>query len=210
MEIALSPQTIFLVIVVGVVLLLGGMGAGLAFVASQLDKANKAKSAPPQEPAADTRTSSRVYGTAVLTFLITLTTLVILTGLLFGPQLSEYGLLALVAILLVSVVAAAIAMMISRLDSRDPEAESEKAERGHGKPYFAVFVILAVLTAIEVAVSFMPVFRAPILAALATAKIVLVAMFYMHLRSDSRVFSLTILVPIPFVILIMAALLLAY
>lgn len=55
--------------------------------------------------------------------------------------------------------------------------------------YIAVFVALAVLTAIELGVTYLPVPRIPVLVPLALAKAALVAMFYMHLRYDRRVFS---------------------
>ncbi len=56
--------------------------------------------------------------------------------------------------------------------------------------YIAVFVALAVLTAIELGVNYLPVPRIPVLVPLALAKATLVAMFYMHLKYDRRVFSL--------------------
>jgi len=55
--------------------------------------------------------------------------------------------------------------------------------------YVLVFIALAVLTVIEVAVVQFPLPRAPILIALSIIKAALVALFYMHLRSDSRIFS---------------------
>lgn len=57
--------------------------------------------------------------------------------------------------------------------------------------YVAVFVALGILTAIEVATSVLiaePV-RIPLLLLMAAAKGALVALYYMHLRFDSRIFA---------------------
>lgn len=57
--------------------------------------------------------------------------------------------------------------------------------------YVAVFIVLGILTAIEVATSVYiaePV-RIPLLLVMAAAKGALVALYYMHLRFDSRIFS---------------------
>ncbi|GAB4469561.1 MAG: hypothetical protein Kow00124_04840 [Anaerolineae bacterium] len=212
----ITPEVIFLLIIGGAVLLVGGIGIILAAIALRLQKANRAASEGGEEAgAAATPPTGRSLGIAVLTFLATLTALGIVTGLLLGERITALGPVLFVVLILASLIAAALSFVLTRLDSRDPEAKAaaaaERTEAGHKKPnYVAVFFALAILTAIEIAVTLLPVFRAPILAALATGKIVLVAMYYMHLRSDSRVFTYTILVPIPFVVLIMAALLLAY
>ncbi len=60
--------------------------------------------------------------------------------------------------------------------------------------YFAIFVILVVLTAIEVAVTYLPVPRIPVLVPLAIAKAALVVLWYMHLKFDRRVFSVIFLI----------------
>jgi len=78
----------------------------------------------------------------------------------------------------------------------------------HKRPnYLLVFLALAALTLAEVGVTFINIPQVPVLAALASAKIVLVAMFYMHLKTDSKWFTYIFLVPIPFVVLIVASLL---
>ncbi|HLF88567.1 MAG TPA: cytochrome C oxidase subunit IV family protein [Anaerolineales bacterium] len=63
----------------------------------------------------------------------------------------------------------------------------------HGKrPYIRVFVGLAVLTAIEVAVAGLALddaLRIFILLGLAAVKAALVALFYMHLRYDHRLLA---------------------
>jgi caa(3)-type oxidase subunit IV len=68
----------------------------------------------------------------------------------------------------------------------DPKHEAGASRR----TYVLVFVALAVLTAIEVGVTYLPVPRALILVPLAFVKAGLVALFYMHLKYDRRVFGL--------------------
>ena len=55
--------------------------------------------------------------------------------------------------------------------------------------YLAIFAALVILTATEVAVTYLPVPRLPILIPLSITKAVLVVMFYMHLKYDRRLFS---------------------
>jgi caa(3)-type oxidase subunit IV len=55
--------------------------------------------------------------------------------------------------------------------------------------YVAVFVVLVILTALEVGVTYLPVPRLPVLLPISIAKAALVALFYMHLKSDKRIFS---------------------
>ncbi len=66
----------------------------------------------------------------------------------------------------------------------------EQTTKKHAQPnYLAVFIALAVLTALEVAVTYLPIPRVPVLVPLAVIKAGLVVLYYMHLRSDSRVYS---------------------
>jgi len=71
-----------------------------------------------------------------------------------------------------------------------------------GGVYTFIFVVLAVLTAIEVSLTFLPESAAIIvlLVALSLTKAYLVVMFYMHLRTDNPMFRFTILVPLGLVI----------
>jgi len=55
--------------------------------------------------------------------------------------------------------------------------------------YVGVFGVLAVLTAIELGVTYLPVPRILFLIPLAIIKAALVALFYMHLKIDRRVYS---------------------
>lgn len=72
----------------------------------------------------------------------------------------------------------------------------DAAERHVGHPgpkeYVAIAAILAIITAVEVAVYYIHALQpvlAPILIVLSLTKFVLVAMFFMHLKFDSRFFS---------------------
>ncbi len=70
----------------------------------------------------------------------------------------------------------------------------ETVHTGHPTPatYFKVAMILTVITAIEVGIFYLEFLSygiIPILALLSTAKFILVAMYYMHLKFDSVIFS---------------------
>lgn len=73
--------------------------------------------------------------------------------------------------------------------------------------YLQVFLGLAALTAIEFGLyALHTTWTVPILVGMSAAKIVLVAMFYMHLKTDNKWYAYVFLVPIPFVALIATAL----
>ncbi len=67
-----------------------------------------------------------------------------------------------------------------------------------GGIYTVVFGALAVATVIEIALAELPrgFFTIPIMVSLALVKAVLVVAYYMHLREDSRIFTLTLLIPL--------------
>ena len=74
--------------------------------------------------------------------------------------------------------------------------------------YLRIFVFLAVLTVVEVAVAFTPMphsARLLFLVALAIAKATLVAMYYMHLRFEGRVLRLIAVAPLLFAIILTIA-----
>ncbi len=68
------------------------------------------------------------------------------------------------------------------------------------KEYLFIFVALAVLTAIEVGVVYTPgIGKGPMILALiglAVTKASLVALFYMHLKHETRVLKLTVAIPL--------------
>jgi len=69
------------------------------------------------------------------------------------------------------------------------------------KEYFVIFVVLTVLTGIEVGINYMGLDRGVKIGALislALAKAVLVAMFYMHLKGETRSLKLVVGLPMLF------------
>ena len=78
------------------------------------------------------------------------------------------------------------------------------------KEYLAIAVVLTVVTAIEVAVFYIPSMKpvlVPTLLVLSAFKFALVAMFYMHLKFDHRLFSWLFVVPMALAALVIIALL---
>jgi cytochrome c oxidase subunit 4 len=78
------------------------------------------------------------------------------------------------------------------------EAQAEvmdgHGQGGHSSParYWAIGGILTVITAVEVAIFYIPALSGivvPALLSLSGAKFLLVVMFFMHLKFDSRIFS---------------------
>lgn len=62
----------------------------------------------------------------------------------------------------------------------------------HKQPnYFLVFALLAVATLVETVASYwqQPQYKVPVLIGLAVAKAVAVLLYFMHLRTDSRLFG---------------------
>jgi len=80
------------------------------------------------------------------------------------------------------------------------EGSPHPEEHGHpgGKEYLAIAVILTVITAVEVAIFYIPAMKpvlVPSLLTLSALKFALVAMFYMHLKFDHRLFSWLFVLP---------------
>ena len=75
-----------------------------------------------------------------------------------------------------------------------PSDAGSQVHTGHPTPltYFKVAVTLVIITAVEVGIFYVEGLGygiIPVLAILSIVKLALVAMFYMHLRYDSRLFS---------------------
>jgi cytochrome c oxidase subunit 4 len=69
-------------------------------------------------------------------------------------------------------------------------AAAHEAHPSRAGLYFLIFVVLFVVTGVEVGVTYFPqIPQAPTLIALAVVKFFLIAAFFMHLKYDSRVFS---------------------
>jgi cytochrome c oxidase subunit 4 len=79
--------------------------------------------------------------------------------------------------------------MESKLDVV-PENAPESLPKSQSRPYLAVFIALAVLTLLELGVTYLNLPRIPLLVPLALIKASLVAMFYMHLKYDRKIFSM--------------------
>jgi cytochrome c oxidase subunit IV len=81
-----------------------------------------------------------------------------------------------------------------------PDTDEDHAHDHPGAmTYVMVAVVLTVLTALEVAVFYIPALEVallPILMVLTTGKFVLVVMFYMHLKMDSRIFTGVFVAPL--------------
>ncbi len=76
--------------------------------------------------------------------------------------------------------------------------------------YIGVFWMLAALTAVEVAVTYLPVPRIPVLVPLAILKAALVALFYMHLKYDRRIFSAIFLMGLLMALILIFALIVIF
>ena len=95
------------------------------------------------------------------------------------------------------------------MSEHDPQNSGEQAHPS-GKVYAGIAVILTVVTAIEVAVFYIPALSSvlvPILLLLSAGKFALVAMWYMHLKFDSRLFSWLFFLPMLLALFMILALL---
>ena len=78
------------------------------------------------------------------------------------------------------------------------ESQKPASQHTHHPKYLLVFASLALLTAIEVAITYIPAFKpvlTPILLALSFLKAMLVILYFMHLRFDSRWFAFIFFIP---------------
>lgn len=80
----------------------------------------------------------------------------------------------------------------------------------HKKPnYVGVFWVLVIFTLLEVGITYLPVPKLPmalILISLAMSKALLVAMYYMHLKFETRLLILIALAPFLFAVILTLAL----
>jgi caa(3)-type oxidase subunit IV len=88
--------------------------------------------------------------------------------------------------------------------------EIQLSAHTHKRPdYVLVFIGLLALTVFEVGITYLQIPETIITVALLAFmafKVLLVALFYMHLRVDSKWFAYIFLIPLPFVMLILTAL----
>lgn len=96
-----------------------------------------------------------------------------------------------------------------------PAGETEDGEHDHPgvMTYVIIGVILTVITAVEVAIFYIPALSGvivPLLLTLSAGKFVLVVMFYMHLKMDSRIFTGVFLAPMALAVLLVIGLILLF
>jgi cytochrome c oxidase subunit 4 len=88
-------------------------------------------------------------------------------------------------------------------------------EAGHmtWKGYVVIGVILTIITGIEVAIFYIPALASvliPTLLVLSAAKFVIVVLYYMHLKSDSPIFSRVFFGPMVLAVLVVVGLLILF
>src|SRR5262245_62523650 len=97
----------------------------------------------------------------------------------------------------------------------DPLAVAHAEPGGHAswKLYVLIGVALTIITAIEVAIFYIPQLApvlVPTLLVLSAGKFITVVMFYMHLKFDSPVFSRVFLAPLFLAVVIMTAMIILF
>lgn len=99
----------------------------------------------------------------------------------------------------------------------DESTTAPQAENGHGqshaKTYILIGLILTIITAVEVAIFYIPQLESvlvPILLTLSASKFVLVVLFYMHLRDDDRLFSRVFFGPLFLAVLVVVSLVILF
>jgi cytochrome c oxidase subunit 4 len=91
-------------------------------------------------------------------------------------------------------------------DTHDAHAHAHPT----AKKYVGIAIILTIITVVEVAIFYIPSMKPmlpPILLVLSALKFAIVAMFYMHLKFDHRLYSWVFVVPMCFAAAIILALL---
>jgi cytochrome c oxidase subunit 4 len=94
-----------------------------------------------------------------------------------------------------------------------PPAQEKHDKHASVGFYWLIGIILAVITGIEVAIFYIPAIGAalvPILLVLSVAKFVIVVMFFMHLKFDSRIFTGVFLAGITLAVFMVSALIVLY
>lgn len=96
----------------------------------------------------------------------------------------------------------------------EPTPAGAAAAPGHAHPnYIGVFIALAVLTAIELGVAFLPWSKRTIvilLIVLAVWKAVMVALYYMHLRFEPNRLRIMAIAPLPLAAIFVTAVITEY
>lgn len=97
----------------------------------------------------------------------------------------------------------------------NPHGSDAAHEHDHPGPgtYLVIALILTVLTALEVAVFYIPALHValvPILLTLTTGKFSLVVLFYMHLKMDDRIFAGVFVAPLLLAMFLVVALIMLF
>ena len=92
---------------------------------------------------------------------------------------------------------------------------ASEQEHSSVKTYLLIGLILTVITAAEVAIFYIPAIAdtawlAPVLLIMSAGKFALVVMFYMHLKFDSKLFSIAFFAPMVLAVTVIASLILLF
>jgi cytochrome c oxidase subunit IV len=93
------------------------------------------------------------------------------------------------------------------------ETDADAHEHPGPRKYVMIGIVLAILTAAEVAAYYIEALAPvliPILLILSAAKFILVVQFYMHLKFDSRIFTSVFLGPMALAVLVIVSLIILY
>ena len=93
-----------------------------------------------------------------------------------------------------------------------PQQHEEHEHPGY-MTYLVVAAVLTVITALEVAIFYIPALSGvivPLLLTLSAGKFILVVMFYMHLKMDSRIFSGVFVAPMLLAVFLVVALIVLF
>ena len=97
--------------------------------------------------------------------------------------------------------------------SGPPPAQEKHEKHASVGFYWMIGIILAVITGMEVAIFYIPAIGAaliPILLVLSAAKFMIVVMFFMHLKFDSRIFTAVFMAGITLAVFMVTALIVLY
>jgi cytochrome c oxidase subunit 4 len=94
-------------------------------------------------------------------------------------------------------------------------AAHKEHEGGHASPgfYWMIAGILTIITGVEVAIFYIEALApvlVPLLLVLSTVKFVMVVMFFMHLKSDSKVFSVLFLAGLSVAVFVVVMMIILY
>lgn len=98
-------------------------------------------------------------------------------------------------------------------DAVEQTPQHDEHEHPGYATYLVIALVLTVITALEVAIFYIPALSGvivPLLLTLSAGKFVLVVMFYMHLKMDSRVFTGVFVAPMLLAVFVVAALIVLF